>query len=297
MSYSSLLKDQLLLELDSATLIGFLQVHAKLQMTEGSVTISFLTEKMQLARPIIQYIKEAYQLVIDIAPLKVARRSFYKVMIRASAKFLKELQLLTSDETVVADIPYGILSSAQKSRNYLKGVFIASGYIADPNKSYECIMTLSVQRVAIDIKDLLETLGVQFKLAKHANKWLVYSKHSEEIVGFLNLLGLVPQSLEYENIRIVKGMKNDINRMINFETANIDKTIEAAREIIECIEKIQNQIGIRSLPGSLQEIAILRQEYPELSLKELGGYCDPPISKSGVANRLKRLNDICKKLS
>ena len=128
------------------------------------------------------------------------------------------------------------------------------------------------------------------------NSFIIYIKEGEQIVDLLNIVGAHTSLLELENIRIMKEMRNNVNRLVNCETANLSKTVNAAVRQVESIKLIQNSIGLQRLPKNLQEVAELRLSYPDESLKELGEMLDPPVGKSGINHRLRKIEKIAEEI-
>ena len=180
-------------------------------------------------------------------------------------------------------------------KSFLKGVFLGSGYIVDPVSEYHFEVSLNTKAQAGFIVDLLSDFGINAKVIKR-NKYVVYIKDSENISVILGILGANNSLMQYENIRIEKSIKNDINRNINCETANIKKTVDMAYKQIQAINKIIKAGELDNLKPSLKEICILRKEYPEESLEELAKYTSESLSKSGVYHRLNKIMEIAEKL-
>ena len=149
---------------------------------------------------------------------------------------------------------------------------------------------------ANSLRDLINSFGLNSKIVARKNSFVVYLKESEQISDLLSMIGAYQALLSLQSTKIVKEMRNNVNRIVNCETANLSKTVNAAVRQVENIKLIQNKIGISSLPENLQEIALLRVENEDMSLKELGEMLNPPISKSGVNHRLKKIEQIANDL-
>lgn len=181
-------------------------------------------------------------------------------------------------------------------RAYLRGVFLGGGSISDPEKTYHLELVTNSDDYAEEIKDLLNHYELGAKVVVRKGNYVVYIKEGEHIVNLLNLIGAHNALMNLENVRIYKEMRNNVNRIVNCETANLDKTLNAALRQIENISYIKDTIGLEKLPEGLAEIAELRLEYKEASLKELGEMMSPSIGKSGVNHRLRKLDQIADKL-
>lgn len=180
-------------------------------------------------------------------------------------------------------------------KSFLKGVFLGSGYIVDPISEYHFEVSLNTKIQAQYIINLFSDFGINAKIIKRT-KYVVYVKDSESISIILGILGANNSLMHYENIRIEKSIKNDINRNINCETANIQKTVITAYKQTQAIDKIINANELNNLPTSLKEICILRKEYPEDSLEELAKKTKGSLSKSGIYHRLNKIIEIAEKL-
>ena len=148
----------------------------------------------------------------------------------------------------------------------------------------------------MDLRDLINSFNLRSKVIQRKNSFIIYIKESEQISDLLSIMGAHSALFELENIRIMKEMRNNVNRLVNCETANLSKTVNAAVRQVESIKFIQSEIGLKRLPKNLREIAELRLNYPDESLKELGEMLDPPVGKSGVNHRLRKIEKIAGEL-
>mgnify|MGYP003390232251 FL=1 len=149
---------------------------------------------------------------------------------------------------------------------------------------------------AEQLKELINSFGLDAKVVERKEHFVVYLKEGEQIVDLLNIMEAPLALMDLENVRIMKEMRNDINRKVNCETANLNKVVGAAVKQLEDIEYIEEKIGLSSLPEQLEEIARLRLEYPDKSLKELGSFLSAPVGKSGVNHRLRKISNIAETL-
>lgn len=174
-------------------------------------------------------------------------------------------------------------------RAYLRGLFMAGGSVSDPEKEYHLEIVCSDEQTASDIKKLMNQFGLGAKVMQRRGTFVIYIKDSEHIVDFMNITGAHNQLLSFENTRIVKSMRNTANRIVNCESANTDKAVNAAMKQIDNIRYIDEYLGIENLPKKLRSAAELRLSNPELSLSELAGMMDPPVSKSGLNHRFAKI--------
>jgi len=177
--------------------------------------------------------------------------------------------------------------------SFLRGVFMACGSITNPEKEYHLELSIGERLFAEDLAARMrERCGISFRTTTRKGSSFIYLKESEPIEDFLTMIGAVNSSLELMNIKILKDVRNKVNRVTNCETANIGKTVNAASVQLEQIRLIERTIGLSQLPDDLQEIAEIRLENPEMSLRELCAELSMPISRSGVNHRLKRIGAI-----
>jgi cell division protein WhiA len=177
-------------------------------------------------------------------------------------------------------------------RAYLRGLFITRGFINRPEGNYHLELVINESRLATEIQKMMQKLDLPARISERQKSLLLYVKESEKIVDFLRLVKASNALLEFENVRIVKSMRNQVNRQVNCETANLAKTVDASVRQIEIIEKLLDRNGVQGIPRSLRDLALLRIDYPDSTFKELGTMLDPPLTKSGVAYRMKKLEGL-----
>ena len=189
-----------------------------------------------------------------------------------------------------------VVNSVCCKRAYIRGAFLAAGSISDPEKMYHLEFACSSEACSEDLRDLINSFGLEAKIVMRKEHYVVYLKEGEQIVDMLNIMGAYKALLDLENIRIIKDMRNNVNRKFNCEMANLNKTVYASVRQTEDIELILKRMDLSQLPQSLSDIAHLRLEYPDASLKELGQMLNPPVGKSGVNHRLRKLAEIADSL-
>lgn len=181
-------------------------------------------------------------------------------------------------------------------RAYIRGAFLVAGSITDPEKGYHFEVVTSGEALAMQLVRKLEFFGIEAKTVERKGHIVVYIKEGSQIVDALNVMEAHNALMELENVRILKEVRNSVNRKVNCETANINKTVNAAVKQIEDIQYIQENLGLEQLPPPLAQTADLRLEYPDVPLKELGAMMSPPVGKSGVNHRLRKLCAIAEEL-
>ena len=206
----------------------------------------------------------------------------------------KALKIKYSDNHYVTD--QVLLERACCKQAYLRGAFLACGSLTNPEKGYHFEIVLNYAEHAALIMSLFESFGIEAKKILRKRYYVVYIKDASMIVDALNIIGAYKALMKMENIRIFKDMRNTVNRRVNCEAANITKTVNAACRQLEDITYISETAGLKILPANLRQIAELRLDEPETSLKELGEKLDPTLGKSGVNHRLKKISDIANEL-
>ena len=187
-------------------------------------------------------------------------------------------------------------TSKMSTKGLIRDAFLRSGSISDPEKFYHLEIVFTSHEEAKSIQKMLEDFGLDAKIVERKGHYVVYLKEGAQIADMLRIMEAPLALMEFENIRIVKEMRNSINRQVNCEAANLGKTISAAVKQVEDIRYICSKVGLDNIPESLAETAKIRVEYPEATLKELGDLMDPPLGKSGVNHRLKKLSELAEDL-
>lgn len=213
---------------------------------------------------------------------KIGQISYLEKDIEISEEYKKELENINK------------ISEQEEMliKSLARGIFLGSGSVNNPENKYHLEMILSTKKNAIEIQKILQKMQIKFKLLSRENGYSLYIKEGEEISKFLAFIGANSSVIRFEEIRVIREMKNNINRKVNCETANLSKTISAAVKQIEAIKKLQMEKKFENLPDNLKEIANLRLENPDSSLAELGQMLKNPIGKSGVNHRLNQLIEL-----
>ena len=198
---------------------------------------------------------------------------------------------------VQTDVVNGLLlQQSCCKRAYIRGAFLAGGSISDPNKAYHFEIVCRTMEQAAQLRNTINSFSMDAKIVERKKHYVVYLKEGSQIVDILNVMEAHVALMELENVRILKEMRNSVNRQVNCETANISKTVNAAVKQLEDITFIRDHAGLDSLPDNLREMALLRLEHPEAPLKELGTYLNPPVGKSGVNHRLRKISEIAEEM-
>ncbi len=264
-------------------------------------TIQIHTEILPVARKYFTLLKKTFNINTEISVKRnqyLKRNKTYLLTVKNKQDSLRVLQAtkLLNEEgdikenlSVVSNL---VVQNSCCKRAFLRGAFLAAGSISDPAKTYHFEIAVATNAKAKQLQAIFKVFDIDVKIILRKKYYVVYIKEGSQIVEALNVMEAHIALMNFENVRIVKEMRNSINRQVNCETANINKTVVASSKQLEDILYIQNQTGFGKLTEGLEEIARLRLEYPEASLKELGQLLDPPIGKSGVNHRLRKISII-----
>ena len=189
-----------------------------------------------------------------------------------------------------------MLDCEQCAAAFVRGVFLSCGAITNPQVDYHLEFSAPYLNLGRDLATLLAEMGLHPRMVQRKGNYVVYFKESEQIEDCLTLMGAMSASLELMNVKLIKSIRNDVNRKANCENANIDKTVAAALVQAEAVRKIEQCVGLEVLPEDLRELCRLRLENPDFSLRALGESLNPPISRSGVNHRFQRILEIAESL-
>ncbi|MDO5713005.1 MAG: DNA-binding protein WhiA [Tissierellia bacterium] len=307
MSFSSRVKNEVArwkvndFSLIIAELAGFVRMCGRIQIrSNNELSFSFFTENAAIARRIFTFIKNYYTENVTVSVSKnttLKRNNLYRIEIPESSpvKVLLDDVRFVRDENVfipVYPLDRSLISSLEERKAYIRGSFLGSGSISNPEKSYHLEFNTEYEDHAKDLSEIINSFGLQSKVSFRKEKYIVYLKEGEQISDMLSLIGSYQGVLKFEDIRIFKDMRNHVNRQVNCETANLSKTVNASMRQAANIKFIEEYMGLEELPTSLYEVAILRLEHPDASLKEIGELLDPPLGKSGINHRLKKIEEI-----
>ena len=192
--------------------------------------------------------------------------------------------------------PEDLVKETESKRAFLRGAFLARGTVSDPEKSYHFEIAAGEDKIADLLKELMEDFDLHPKISKRRQRPVLYLKEGVDIADIQNVMEAPKALMNFENMRIVREVRGSVNRQVNCETANINKTITASMKQIDDINYIKETLGMDALDDNLREIARVRLEHTEIPLAELGQLLDPPLGKSGVNHRLRKLSEIADQL-
>ncbi|MBC1456832.1 DNA-binding protein WhiA [Listeria newyorkensis] len=282
-------------------LSAFIRMNGAVSFSNQMMVVDVQTENAAIARRMYRLLKELYQVPIELLvrkKMKLKKNNVYIVRLKAKTKeILADLAIL-NDGVFQNAINPALIKTKSARRAYLRGAFLASGSVNNPETSSYHLEINSVYEEHNDaICSLLNSFKLNARTLERRNGYITYLKEAEKITEFLNIIGATGALLHFEDVRIMRDMRNSVNRLVNCETANLNKTINAAVRQIDNIKFIAAAVGLEALPEKLREIAVLRVQYEDVTLQELGDMLSSgPISKSGINHRLRKLDQIADQL-
>ena len=311
MSFSGEIKEELGGQISTARDCQIAEISALISMC-GSVmidsnnryAIKIHTENLIVARKCFTLLEKTFNIRTEISIRKnLIRQSVsYWIIVKKHEEAIKVLQatkLINKDGEVFEELSIVknvIVQQYCCKRAFIRGAFLASGSISDPEKSYHFEIVCAVRAKAEQLQKIMNSFGIDAKVILRKKSYVVYVKEGAQIADLLNIIEAHVALMKFENVRIIKDMRNTVNRKVNCETANINKTVSAAVKQVEDIVYIRDTIGLENLSDALRDVALTRLEYPEATLKELGDLLTTPIGKSGVNHRLRKLGEMADKL-
>lgn len=306
MSFSAETKDELARVVpqsrccQTAELAALARIAGAVRLGGGRQALTLTTEHAGVARCAFTLFKEAFGIHAEVSALRQNRLrkvNTYRITVAGPQlrELLEELGLLESG--LPGGVAERLIPRQCCTRAYLRGIFLACGFVSRPQgASYHLELLVSSEHLASEICRLVNDLGLGARITAKKENYQIYLKDGDEIGDFLRIIGAHAATLAFENARVVKGMRNQVNRLVNCETANLNKTVSAAIRQSEAIALIATTIGLEALPDSLREVAQLRLDSPEASLTEIGDMLTPPVGKSGINHRLRKIEEIAAQL-
>lgn len=306
MSYSNDVKNELTRILPAneyeeiAQLAGIIRVNGTILISSGQqFSLKIISENASVARLVYTKVKSIFRMETNIV---IQRHTRLKKNIRYIVNIPSQAKMKTFLETIgmVSEegIPFNPMISKDFTTNdsnrraYIRGIFLGSGSVTDPQRNYHLEIVVQSEEFANSFIELLKTYDINIKMSYRKESLILYLKESELISDFLALIGAHDAVMILENVRIKKNMRNQVNRLVNCETANLSKSVDAAMRQCQFIQLIKDNIGLDNLSENLRQTAQARLDHPEASLKELGRYLDPPVGKSGINHRMRRLEEM-----
>lgn len=285
-----------------AELMALIRMNGSINLAHHQFVLSVQTENPAIARRIYALLKDFYSVegeLIVRRKMKLKKNNLYIVrLMTKSEAILTDLSILTNGYQINEKVPDDLLTTEGEIRSYLRGAFLAGGSVNNPETSRYHLEIYSLYETHnAMIMDWMNRYDLNARSTVRRSGYIVYLKEAEQIANFLSLIGATNSMLKFEDIRILRDMRNSVNRLVNCENANLSKVANASSKQINNIKYIDEVVGIGSLPPKLQEVAEARLANQEVSLKELGELIPSgAISKSGINHRLRKLNEYAEKL-
>ncbi|SKC51873.1 DNA-binding protein WhiA [Maledivibacter halophilus] len=309
MSFSSKTKNELVRKMFEKRCCQFAEASSLLRMSGtiqliglNKVNIRVTTENPAIARLVFKLFKNNFGINTDVLVKKnkvLKKGNTYGIIINDATEILKKLDIINFENnsfSINYKLPERLLKNECCKRAYLRGAFLGGGSVSDPEKTYHLEFVTHNEGFSKELSRLINSYGLKAKVILRKSNYVVYLKEGDQIVDLLNIIGAHNALLHLENIRIIKQMRNNVNRIVNCETANLSKIVEASLRQINNIKYIERTAGFKILPPNLREIAELRLKYKDASLKELGQMLNPTVGKSGVNHRLRKIDKIADQL-
>lgn len=281
-----------------AELAAIIRMNGTLGFSNKNLSLDVQTENAAIARRIYTLLKRIYSVRVELLvrkKMKLKKNNVYITRIReGTSELLGDLHIMSEGYQFSNEIHSAIINKECCKRSYLRGAFLAGGSVNNPETSSYHLEIYTLYKEHSDVLvQLMNEYDLNAKTIERKKGFVAYLKEAEKIADFLNLVGAHQALLKFEDVRIIRDMRNSVNRLVNCETANLNKTISAALRQVDNIRFIENAVGLDQLPEKLREIARLRVEYQDVTLKELGEMVSTgSVSKSGVNHRLRKLDEI-----
>ena len=285
-----------------AEVAAFIRMNGALSFSNKQLSLDVQTENAAIARRLYSNLKRLYPYKVELLvrkKMRLKKNNVYICRIRDGAKpLLEDLLILTGTFQFKNEISKALVKKKCCQRAYVRGAFLAGGSVNNPETSSYHLEIFSIYKEhSEDLVELMNKYHLNAKSIERKNGYIAYLKEAEKISDFLSLVGAHVSLMKFEDVRILRDMRNSVNRLVNCETANMNKTIGAAQRQVENIKFIERTIGLDQIPDRLQEIARLRVENQDITLKELGELVSGgTVSKSGVNHRLRKIEEIAENL-
>lgn len=303
MSFTAQVKDELsriegARSLELAQLAAMVRTCGTLSFSGGQrFKLSFSTETGAVARTFVKLFRSVFDMGTHITPRRsvLHKTRNYLITVADQPGFdeaLVEMGVLTPRRGLAREIVPSLVVRDDAAAAYLRGAFMAGGFVAEPRADAHLELVAQTRPFADGLAELLGRFGVSARVGRRRGAFVMYAKSAEDIIAFLAAVGAPRSALAIEDARVVKSVRNDTNRLVNAELANQRKATTAATNQTELIEDIAREIGLERLAPALRDFCELRLAHPDLSLRELGEEADPPLSKSAVYHRVRRLEEL-----
>jgi DNA-binding protein WhiA len=286
---------------ETAELSALIRMNGAVQLTNQRIVLDISTENAAIARRIYSLLKKKFHVHIELLvrkKMRLKKNNVYIVRIPQQVQdILSQLQIVSVGFMFTPGIEQSIIQKNCCKRAYLRGAFLAGGSVNNPEgSSYHLEISSIYEEHCQSLCGLANEFELNARCIERKKGFVLYIKEGEKIIEFLSLIGAHQALLQFEDVRIMKDMRNSVNRLVNCETANINKTIGAAVRQIDNIRLLQREVGLENLPDKLREVAEIRMKHPDMNLKEVGDLLKGNVSKSGVNHRLRKIDELAGKI-
>ncbi|MCD8004981.1 MAG: DNA-binding protein WhiA [Oscillospiraceae bacterium] len=254
--------------------------------------IRVVTESDDLARRLPALFRRAFQTEFDLLPQECAGKRSFAVTDAGKIQTIGDALGYGPGDGVALHINFGILEEEDCRAAFFRGAFLAGGSVTAPEKGYHLELVTGHYSVAKELSALLREFGFEGRMVDRKSNYVTYFKNSEAIEDFLTAIGAPLAAMEIMNAKAEKNLRGSVNRRVNCDAANLDKAVDAAQGQLETIRRLEKRGELERLPDKLREAALLRRANPEMTLSELARLCDPPVSKSALSHRLRRVGEL-----
>mgnify|MGYP003816592733 CR=1 FL=1 len=287
---------------DKAELAALIRMNGAVQLSQKGIVLDISTENAAIARRIFTLLKRTFpgvhpELLVR-KKMRLKKNNVYIVRLPSGVRdVLSDLHIVSEGFQFTPGIDRTLIRKNCCKRDYLRGAFLAGGSVNNPEgSSYHLEIASMYEEHCKALSQLANKFRLNARVIERKKGFVLYMKEGEKIIEFLNLIGAHHALLKFEDIRIMKDMRNSVNRIVNCETANLNKTIGAAMRQIDNIRFLERKIGLENLPEKLREVARIRLQHPDMNLKEVGELLGGTVSKSGVNHRLRKIDELAEKL-
>lgn len=286
---------------EQAELSALIRMNGAVQVSNKKVVLDISTENAAIARRIYSLIKKHFQIHTELLvrkKMRLKKNNVYIVRIPGKVQeILQSLKIVSEGFVFNSGINPDLTRKNCCKRAYLRGAFMAGGSVNNPEgSSYHLEISSMYEEHCKALVDLANEFELNARFIERKKGFIFYIKEGEKIIELLSIIGAHQALFKFEDVRIMRDMRNSVNRIVNCETANLNKTIGAAVRQIDNIKFLQKKIGLENLPEKLKEVAEVRLAHPDMNLKEVGELLKGTVSKSGVNHRLRKIDELAEKI-
>ncbi|MGN7457837.1 DNA-binding protein WhiA [Paenibacillus pasadenensis] len=286
---------------EQAELSALIRMNGSVHLSSRKVILDISTENAAIARRIYSLIKKLFDVHTELLvrkKMRLKKNNVYIVRIPARVQeILKELNIVSEGFMFNQGIDKDMIRKPCCKRAYMRGAFLAGGSVNNPEgSSYHLEIACMYEEHCSALVTLANKFGLNARCIERKKGFVFYIKEGEKIIELLNIIGAHQALFKFEDVRIMRDMRNSVNRIVNCETANLNKTIGAAVRQIDNIRLLQKELGLENLPEKLREVAEIRLQHPDMNLKEVGEMLKGSVSKSGVNHRLRKIDELAEKI-